>query len=114
MNQTVLVRQDQTARISQESDEPALVKPENLGEQEQSDSYPGKEDIPENFSEKDKTEAGIKNSLIESQDSDRAVEVKSQDVLECTTERSDTLENVSEDISQNVGEEENTQQKLSG
>ena len=35
-------------------------------------------------------------------------------MLECTTEKSDTLENVSEDISQNVGEKENTQQKLSG
>ena len=63
--------QDQTARISQESDEPALVKPEKLGEQEQSDPYPGEEVIQENLSEKETAEEGIENPLTESQDSDR-------------------------------------------
>ena len=106
--------QDQTARISLESDEPALVKPENLGEQEQFDPYPGKEDIPENLTEKDKTEQGIENLQSESQDSDRTAEVKSQDVLDCSSEKSDTLENISEDISQDVCEKENTPPKLSG
>ena len=70
------------------------MRPAKLGEQEQSDSVAGKEETKENIGEKDKTEKPSENLPSETQNCDRT--------SDAPVETSDTLQNTSEDIPQDI------------